>query len=174
MRPPHRPRVRPSADHGARSASITANSAGGNCWRELDVQHKSLGALLDSLAASIRAVAERPDDIGTRVEMLRLLRKLEHRLPEHFEYEEAGGYLAEALAMAPRLTRRAQRLRGEHADFSAKLAALASRAREAGESPASWKTLAAGVRKFTYELRHHELEENTLIHDAFMDDIGGG
>jgi iron-sulfur cluster repair protein YtfE (RIC family) len=130
--------------------------------------------VLDSLAASIGAIAEHPEDVGIRVEMLRLLRKLEHLLPEHFEYEEAGGYLAEALAAAPRMTRRAQRLRREHDGFSAKLAALADRAREAGESPGCWKALAAGVRKFTYKLRRHELEENSLIQEAFTNDLGGG
>ena len=174
MQSRRRPRAQPIVDNGARSASTSTNSAGGNHWRKLEVQHERLGAVLDSLPASIDAVAERPDDVGTRVEMLRLLRKLEQMLPEHFEFEEAGGYLAEALAPAPRLTRRAQRLRGEHSGFSAKLAALADRAREAGESPGSWKALAAGVRKFTYELRHHELEENSLIKDAFMDDLGSG
>ena len=174
MKSRRRLRAQPTVDGGARSALTTENSAGGNHWHELEVQHQRLGVVLDSLAASLGAVAERPDDVGTRVEMLRLLRKLEHLLPEHFEYEEAGGYLAEALAVAPRLTRRAQRLRGEHSEFSAKLAALADRAREAGESPGSWTALAAGVRKFTYELRHHELEENSLIQDAFTDDIGGG
>ncbi len=114
------------------------------------------------------------ESLGTRVEMLRLLRKLEHLLPEHFEYEEAEGYLAEALAVAPRLTRRAQRLRGEHNHFSEKLRGLADRAREADESPGSWTALATGVRRFTYELRYHELEENRLVLDAFMDDLGGG
>ena len=174
MQSRRRLRAQPTADDGARSASTTANSADGNHWRELEVQHESLGAVLDALAASLGAVAARPDDVGTRVEMLRLLRKLEHLLPEHFEYEEAGGYLAEALAAAPRLTRRAQRLHEEHSGFSAQLVALADRAREAGESPGSWEALATGIRKFTYELRRHELEENSLIQDAFTDDLDGG
>jgi len=174
MQPRHRPGAQPTVDDGARSASITATSAGKKYWRNLDAQHENLGAVLDSLAARIGAIAERPDDIAARVEMLRLLRELEHLLPEHFEYEESGGYLAEALAVAPRLTRRAQRLRDEHSGFSAKLAALAARAREVGELPGSWKALATAVKKFTYELRHHELEENTLINEAFMDDLGGG
>lgn len=174
MQSPHRLWVQSTVGNGARSASTTANSAAESRSRKLDAQHESLGALLDSLAASLGAVAERPDDVGTRVEMLRLLRQLERLLPEHFLYEEAGGYLAEALAAAPRLTRRAQRLRSEHSGFSMRLAALANRAREAGESPGSWKALGTGVRKFTYELRHHEMEENCLIQDAFTDDLGGG
>jgi hypothetical protein len=150
------------------------NSAHGNHWRELDAQHARLDAVLDSLTASLGAVGKRPEDIGTRVEMLRLLRKLEHRLPAHFEYEETGGYLAEALAVAPRLIRRAKRLRGEHSRFSEQLIILTSRAREAGETPGSWAAIATGVRKFTYALRQHDLEENQLIQDAFMDDLGGG
>ncbi len=113
------PGVEPTLVDGVRSVPTPSNPSGGNHWRELEVEHRRLGAVLDSLAASLGAVAERPDDVGTRVEMLRLLRKLEHLLPEHFEYEEAGGYLAEALAAAPRLTRRAQRLRGEHSGFYA-------------------------------------------------------
>jgi hypothetical protein len=129
---------------------------------------------LDSLAAILSSVGERPDDVGARIEMLRILRELESQLSAHFEYEEAGGYLAEALAVAPRLTRRAQRLRGEHSWFSERLVALARRAREAGESRGSWAALATGVRRFTCTLRHHELEENQLIQDAFMDDLGGG
>jgi iron-sulfur cluster repair protein YtfE (RIC family) len=174
MQPQRHPRARPSADHGSRSASTTANPAGGNHWYEIDIQHADLGALLDSLAATLGAVANDPNDVGTRVEMLRLLVKLEHQLLEHFDYEEANGYLAEALAVAPRLTRRAKRLRGEHSHFLGRIRTLVNRTRETGESPGSWTALATGVRKLTYELRFHELEENRLVQDAFMDDLGGG
>ncbi len=174
MQPRNRPTIDPGGAARPRSSSSDADPTGGHDWYTVDIQHETLRAVLDSLAVSINTVADEPDDIGARVEMLRILRRLERLLPEHFEYEEAGGYLADALAAAPRLTRRAQRLRNQHGEFLTKLAELAERTREAGKSPGTWKSLARTVRKFTHELRHHEHQENTLVHDAFMDDLGGG
>ena len=46
------------------------------------------------------------------------LRKI--KAPEHFAFEEAGGYLSDALAIAPRLSKRAAVLRRDHREFTAR------------------------------------------------------
>ena len=39
---------------------------------------------------------------------------------------------------------------------------------------ASWEYLGVAIREFIRELRLHELEENRLVQEAFLDDLGGG
>jgi hypothetical protein len=136
---------------------------------ELRTQHDRLGALFAALSELVGSIALDPE---SRARALHLLDDLESQLPAHFAYEEAGGYLSEELAAAPRLRHRAGRLQREHRELSLRLSHFARHAR-AGEAT-DWKGLAEELRDFIDAVRQHELEENRLIRSALMDDLGGG
>lgn len=141
--------------------------------RELESQHERLGALLSSLTLEVGRLVS-SGSLETSAEILELFADLECRLPEHFEFEERGGYLSDTLAIAPRLSKRAQQLREDHDKFATWLTKLVASARRAGTAPRNWAALAARLHDFTQALRYHELEENRLIQEALMDDEGGG
>jgi hypothetical protein len=105
--------------------------------------------------------------------LFRLIADADRLLNAHFAFEEAGGHLSDALAIAPRLSHRAARLRHDHRKFSARFAKLATFARGMRARDGSWDRLKAAIREFNEELRTHELEENRLIQEAFLDDLGG-
>jgi iron-sulfur cluster repair protein YtfE (RIC family) len=100
------------------------------------------------------------------------LNGLERQLREHFALEEQGGYFAEALAAAPRLSRRADALYREHAAFLERLGHLQALA-DAGRAPFdAWSEIELGMRELTTDLRAHEERENELILQAFEEDLG--
>ena len=137
-------------------------------------EHDELNELLASLANAVGRIETSDPDEHTWAEAMGLLGVLEGFLLKHLVREEENGYLAEALAAAPRLTRRAKRLLRQHDKISSDLDSLVSHARAAGDTRNAWEVVGAEARAFTRALRRHEMEENRLIQEAFMDDLGGG
>ena len=95
----------------------------------------------------------------------------------HFSLEEAYGYFGDALTVAPRLSRKADRLRSQHGERYSHLCQLTDNAEqllyhETGDTSASG--LAAGFREFCRVFQEHEHRENELILEAVDEDIGGG
>ena len=144
-------------------------------WRhELDAQHQKLSGVFVEMIGWTQRVPNSNDQCDSHTELLRLIAEAEQLLPAHFAFEEAGGYLSEALAVAPRLSRRAAALQRDHGKFAARFAKLATFARELRETDEGWDYLGVAIREFSRELRFHELEENQLVQEAFLDDLGGG
>ncbi len=107
-------------------------------------------------------------EMGTRVEELHGL------LAEHFAEEENGGYLAQALAIAPQFTKEAGELQKQHGevldainDFSRRL--------EMSEPPFdSWQQARDEFEGIIADLRQHERAENEIVQSAFETDVGTG
>jgi len=142
--------------------------------REFHAQHKNLWGVFVALSYRAQRISKTDDQYDSHSELLRLIAEVEQLLPAHFVSEEAGGYLSDALAIAPRLSKRAAVLQRDHRKFTARFAKLATFARELREVDESWEYLGVAIREFIRELRLHELEENRLVQEAFLDDLGGG
>ena len=132
-----------------------------------------------ALRQQIRALEEvfaEPD--GAAEEYARktqaLLEGFDSALRDHFAVEEEGGYLADILKVAPRLSRRAAHLEQNHKEFSERLESLLALARYAVEAPDDWERVRTGLEGFLQALRAHEDKENELVHEAFLDDLGSG
>ncbi len=81
------------------------------------------------LRQQIRALEEvfaEPDGAAEEYarKTLTQLEGFDSALREHFAVEEEGGYFADVLKVAPRLSRRAARLEQNHKEFSERLEAL--------------------------------------------------
>jgi len=150
-------------------------SSSDHAWlRELDAQHKTLNDVMSTLIDRVGNVPKTDDRSDWHSEVLRLIADADRILNAHFAFEEAGGHLGDALAFAPRLSHRASHLQSDHHRFSARFADLATFARGMREGDTSWERLEVAIREFTQGLRLHELEENRLVQEAFLDDLGGG
>ena len=132
-----------------------------------------------ALRQQIRALEEvfaEPD--GAAEEYARktqaLLEGFDSALRDHFAVEEEGGYFADVLKVAPRLSRRAARLEQNHREFSERLEALLALVQYAIDARDAWERVATGVERFLRALRAHEDDENELVREAFMVDLGRG
>jgi hemerythrin-like domain-containing protein len=104
----------------------------------------------------------------------RLLLQTEVELEEHFTHEEAGGFFAEILDLAPELEDRASLLLQEHQEFRELFHSLRQTCRWAcNESGARSGWLAEFV-EFYRRFDEHEHAENELMYVALQRDLGAG
>lgn len=107
-------------------------------------------------------------EMGTRLEALR------HHLAEHMAEEEKGGYLAEALEVAPRFSREAEELRLQHAEILQAFDDFIGRLMEKEPPFASWQEVRDEFDTLMNTVRQHERRENAIVQSAFGDDLGRG
>ena len=130
--------------------------------------HQKIRALEDVFAEPDGATAE------TARKTMTLLEGFDSALGEHFAIEEEGGYFADILKVAPRLSRRAAHLEQNHKEFSKRLEALLALVQYAIDVPHEWERVTTSVEGFLRALRAHEDNENELVREAFMVDLGRG
>lgn len=92
-----------------------------------------------------------------------LLQHIEH----HFAQEEEGGYMEEALTLAPRFTAEAHRLANEHTELLAGLVTLLGRLHRADGRPETFPDVAARYHEWRTRLLDHERAENDVLAHAF-------
>ncbi len=166
---------KPGAETTARTGRRAAAPGPDRAWlRELDAQHQSLNGIFLALIDRVNRVRKTDDRIDAHSDLLRLIADADLLLRAHFAFEEAGGNLSEALAVAPRLAQRAAGLRRDHRRFTTRFARLATFARGMREGDENWERLGVAIGDFNRELRLHDLDENRLVQEAYLDDLGGG
>lgn len=109
--------------------------------------------------------------------LVQTLHALCDQLAMHFALENAYGYLDDALEIAPRLSRRARALRGEHEQLFADFCAIIGKAEGLlDDDQPHHKLTHVAVLFFDFQARFqaHEACENELIFEAFDDDLGVG
>jgi iron-sulfur cluster repair protein YtfE (RIC family) len=132
-------------------------------------------ALRQQIRALEQLLKEHDDPRGANLTKTHtLLEAFDPVLREHFAEEERGGYFSEALSAAPRLNRRAERLAANHIELRERLEKLLDLTRTAADAPDKWQKVTTGLAEFVKTLRAHEDEENDLVREAFMDDLGRG
>ena len=147
-------------------------------FRRVRKDHEVLRDLLAALDVAL-AMAERDGAVEeararAREEAVELFGKLEIRLAEHFEHEEKGEFIAKALCLAPRLSRRAAGLFEDHDILARRLREIGETARAAGTTAAGWQATHLHYQRFLERLRDHEQIESEVIQEALLDDLGGG
>jgi iron-sulfur cluster repair protein YtfE (RIC family) len=104
----------------------------------------------------------------------RRLAALERFLTAHFAREEGRGYLAEALAAAPRYQNRARRLCAQHGELLREIREIRELALQAHLSAEGWTDVYQAYDAFTERLVLHDEAENEIMARAVLDDLGPG
>lgn len=111
--------------------------------------------------------------IGPRCsELAERMAEIRKLLDHHFEVEEADGYLAPALELAPRFAPEAKELAAQHQAFLDRLDGMMDRLRDA-ESEV-WNSVCDELEAFVGELQEHEHRENNIVQAAFNEEPGAG
>lgn len=154
------------------TATLTVNPA---FLREFKEDNHELRQLLHHTSAMLA----RPR--GMRFEgrrLVELLGKLRDQLALHFSLEEFYGYFEEALTVSPRISNRAAELRSQHAGLFLELCRLADRAEgrlyEHHLNRRAVQSLGTQFAAFQTRLEQHEAGENSLILEAFDEELGDG
>ncbi len=137
---------------------------------QIRAQHFELGRRMREVEALLADSGARRDDPAARRSRLEeLFADFEGVLIEHFAIEEQGGYFAEVLAVAPRLSGRVSRLKRNHPAFRRRLTRLR---KHIPDPTIAWPEVEARVAALLKALADHESAENDLVHEAFMQDLG--
>ena len=131
-------------------------------------EHAQLRHFLSSIRATL---AVRQSSSGVIAAMFA---ELAIHVQRHFEHEEEGGYFAEALELAPRLSERADELLAQHPDLAAQLCVLQEYANENDASDLWWQQFQETFDEFFHRFQAHEEAENALLHQAYSEDLGEG
>lgn len=138
---------------------------------------KEVNQELWTLLTNLRHRCQRPIAPGHCRLLIDKLCTLRDQLALHFALEEAYGYFEDPIDVAPRLSRQADLLRGEHKGLYLDFCELVDRAErmlydEQHAALALW--IGPEFLEFDVRLRSHEERENELIFAAYDDDIGVG
>ena len=130
-------------------------------------EHRQLHELLTATDRQIALAAGGAPASGADRELVHLLRKqmgeLGEFLKRHFEQEECGGCLEEAVAQAPRLGARADAVMREHRVLLGHVERLTEQVR----TPLNGQALQRTYAQFRRELTEHEAAEVALLAAAF-------
>jgi hypothetical protein len=142
---------------------------------QLAREHRELRELIEKISHTLSLLISggHSSDRPSPVTVVDLLEDFRSKLQLHFAREMKGGYLSEALAVAPRLRRKAARLYEQHAPLAKLASEIPQRARTAGSSDREWRAVARRFSKLRSAFLKHEAGEDALVQEAFMDDIGG-
>jgi iron-sulfur cluster repair protein YtfE (RIC family) len=124
-----------------------------------------LRVLVHSLHEAVRD--ERPWSREAAAEAIEILHTLNAQLEHHFAQEEMGGYLEEALNVAPRFIGDAAELLRQHPQLLDTTRLVRMTADRAAEDPSAWPQLKLELVELIKDLMAHESAENRIVQQAF-------
>lgn len=155
---------------------MNKNTVSQNAARQLQSEHADLLSelnLLQDLWPTYEEVAA-----AGRVNALRAfqsqMQKLRDRLVAHFSTEEQGGYMADSVALEPRLLHEAKHLLLEHGELLRAFDKLVADSQSTETSTAAWADITQRFSDFMARLRRHEAAESKLVLEAVDEDLGAG
>jgi hypothetical protein len=132
---------------------------------EIRAEHVALGQRIHQLGEMLQLRDREGSPEAWSASVLERLEEFDRALRAHFAFEERGGYFAEVLAAAPRLSEKAARLKAHHAEYRGQSAALLELAGKAAGA-ADWDAVHARCARLLVALREHEREENELVRES--------
>jgi hypothetical protein len=126
--------------------------------------HRELNRMVEAVEHQL--VSAR-DNSEARAALPGMLNDLLAHVRHHFEEEEQGGVLEEAMCRLPRLCSQATTVERQHAPLLAQLEQIVQRLQPLGESAEKCRSLADEFCRFAAALRTHEAAENRIAAEAF-------
>lgn len=130
-------------------------------------QHREIEKLIGQIEGFFSGRVKEPLGLADRIQ------RLCHLLPDHFRLEEDGGLFDEAVLVAPRLVARARVLQSQHRSLTELFQSLCKQVSpEKFQIQGWWADAQAAFLRFKEEIIRHEHEENLLLQEAFLADLG--
>lgn len=128
-------------------------------------EHREMRQLVVALRDAVNR--NRPWSREAARESVKAAEAMRVYLHHHFAQEEEGGYLEQALAMAPRFSAEAQALLAQHALMLEYIDRVVEAAKGAVEDAELWPQLRLQVKGLLRKLSDHEGAENRIVQQAF-------
>jgi hypothetical protein len=135
-------------------------------FEEVCREHRALGGKVARIRQALAGGSIPGEEIAA------MLLDLKDALKVHFSNEEFHGFFGEVTARAPYLSREANKLCAEHLEMLDTARRIAHFAVAGGGSQCWWHELNTRFLAFADQLHRHEQDEDSLLQQAFQDDIG--
>ena len=149
--------------------TITINAA---FLQEIKEDNRELRELLKDAATVLSCRGRLARSVKPATDCISRLRD---QLAMHFALEEAYGYFEDAVAVAPRLSEKADYLKSQHVTLFADICAIAEdceRLLYRENSSGLDVRIVARYDRFRQELREHESDETALIFQSLNGEVG--
>ncbi len=133
----------------------------------LRAEHERLRECLDLIDHEWTPQSERPCKAGDLCQALCALQSLRTELVHHFQEEESGGCIEEAVSLQPSLSCEANQLEGEHPELLEQLDLLIRRMSAHSRAGESTDETKQQFRRFAEQLQAHEAAENRILERSF-------
>ena len=130
-------------------------------------EHKRLRECLHLIEQQWTLQHQRPRAADAISQVLDSLQALRAELAHHFEEEESGGCIEEAVSHQASLSHEAIRLEHEHPELLGQLDRLIERLRALSRSGGSTDKIKQEFRRFAEQLHAHEAAENRILERSF-------
>jgi hypothetical protein len=135
-------------------------------------EHRRLHNMLRLARAAILQSGG-PDRDATAADVVRVFQQIRGELARHFEEEEGGGCLEEAVSRCPRLSGQARQIEAEHPVLLRDLDALIVQAHASDQSAEAHGAVEHAFNALCERLHAHEAAENDLLRKAFGANVNG-
>ena len=125
------------------------------------------------LIGDLRDLLEESPDNETRRWLLAVLEELLNLLPNEFEYEDQGGYLAEVCDQHPNLSNTVDRLHREHEGLYFSLLELRNRIADEQSFEFIADEMKPKLRRWIEAAQRHRESEQQLVVAAYDTSFGG-
>ena len=140
---------------------------------QVEDDHEALKAGLKQIEAECANDINRDEFGSWKRRFIKLLRKFNMSMLNHFDLEEEGGYLAEIIAEAPQSFKAVKNLEAQHEQFICDLSRIILVLKQMESfSPEKLQECKENLSLLISSLREHEKTENTLVQSAYSTDIG--
>jgi hemerythrin len=154
-------------------SSTHDDQSAGQVKDEILREHRELMTIIKELGDR----AARGADTGEHwsAEMAEILTRLRTVLHQHFVGEEEGAFATEFPVAFPHLAGRLEDILSEHRELMERVDHLLRDVNEASEQATAEEVrrIRADVRGFIEAIRTHESAENSLLQEAYLEDVGG-
>lgn len=133
-------------------------------------EHRDLFQLMQSVRAAF-ASADAPTG-ERRADVLTSLHVLRDHLAEHFQQEERGGFLEEAVTRVPRLSSAVRSILAQHPMLLAELDSLIAGLEPVADGADAWRRGDRTFETFSAHMSAHERNENAVVQEGYNEDLG--
>ena len=137
-------------------------------WDELVEEHAQVRDISQQIHNTLALRQSGPQNVTEQ------LGELKEHVQRHFAHEEAGGYFADVIAEAPRLTATVDALLQQHSQFLRIIDRMRQYSQHGSNSNEWWNNMTNQFDDFACQFLEHELGEVRLVQEAFCRDIGTG
>jgi hypothetical protein len=142
-------------------------------WAEhVEAEHRHFGRMIHEIRHAFEVPVESGNVAAAAAVARDKLTVFNQQMRAHFEMEEDGGYMEEAVARLPVLSHNADKLIAEHAILRMAIDHLVKHLETVGDSATEWYACRDEFTRFAEQIAAHEANENWLLHEGFNEPGG--